>query len=344
MKLKMKFNETKIEKTNFSEWVQDLNKKKCVSSAIEFFIRTAKSPILYFEHHLEKDWLSLKYNSPSSQKHDPICIRLHESDKSYEPKKLYDPRQIPVFHSCVKSLLNNDTYFSIPLIFNHQVIGVFASTHHHELLQEQILILNHYIKNFLWEEKWTKENALDELTSSLNKKSFLKQLFIEISRARRLSLPVSLILWKVDQWDTLKSTYGSYRPTLLIKSMINRSIKDSRTYDIFGTWPEGQVGIILPHTSEKAASLKSEKLRWSVQSADFSKVFSSHGHLTLSLALAEYPRVGRSAENLFQVTSKALHFAHKKYGGNITTVATPNPGFKPDFIFQNSVNPLRDLT
>jgi len=66
------------------------------------------------------------------------------------------------------------------LIFNHQVIGVFASTHHHELLQEQILILNHYIKNFLWEEKWTKENALDELTSSLNKKSFLLFLLLNM--------------------------------------------------------------------------------------------------------------------------------------------------------------------
>ena len=90
--------------------------------------------------------------------------------------------------------------------------------------------------------------------------------------------------------------------------------------------------------------MKAEKIRWSVKSANFSKVFSAHGRLTLSLGLAEYPKVNRSADALYKSALKALAFAHKDYKGNMTALAVPPAGFKPDFSVKNDIGSLRNLT
>ena len=329
--------------TYFTEWMKDLKKQNSFSSSIDFFVKTVSFPILYFEYQDSKAWLSLKKSSNLPME-DSLCLRLHESDSAFNPTQLYKPKQIPVFHSHIQSLFGTQEYQCFPVVFNKKVIAVFVYLSDSILVRDQLFILNSHIKDFLWQEKWQRDSAVDGLTGCLNKKNFMKRLFIEISRARRLHLPVSLILLQLDQFETLKSAYGSYKLNIFIKSLVNNLIKDSRSYDIFGCWSTGQVGVILSHTSERGASMKAEKVRWSVQSADFSKIFPSHAHLTLSLGLSEYPRVSRSADSLFRSTLKALSFASKECGGNMTAVATPAVGFKPDFSVQNTINHLRDLT
>ena len=326
-----------------TEWIKDLKKQNSFSSSIDYFVRTAGFPILYFEYQDSKAWLSLKKKS-NLPVEDFLCLRLHESDSIFNPIQLYKPKQIPVFHSQVQKLFGTQEYQYFPLIFNRKVVAIFAYLSDSILIKDQLFILNSYIKDFLWREKWQKDSAVDELIGCLNKKTFLKRLFIEISRTRRLHLPLSLILLQLDQFEILESSYGSYKVNIFIKSIVKNLIKDSRSYDLFGCWSTAQIGVILPHTSERGASMKAEKIRWSVQSADFSKVFPSHAHLTLSLGLSEYPRVSRSAESLFRSTLKALSFASKEGGGNMTAVATPAVGFKPDFSVQNTINNLRDLT
>ena len=336
----MKTESTSIKK----HWIEDLKRQHSFSSSVDFFVKTARFPILYFEYRDSQAWLLLKQSAHLAV-NNSICFRLHELDSTFNPVKLYNPKKIPVFHTWVQKLFGTPEYQYFPLIFNKKVIAVFVYLSDSSVVQNQLFILNNYLKDFLWREKWEKESSVDALTGCLNQKFFLKQLFIEFSRARRLSLPLSLILLQLDRFEELKSAYGSYKTGIFIKSLLNNLIRDSRSYDIFGSWSNGHLGIILPHTSERAAGMKAEKVRWSVQSADFSKVFSSHGRLTLSLGAAEYPRVGRSADNLFHSTSKALFFAHKECGGNITALATPATGFKPDFsVPKTMTHQLRDLT
>ncbi len=341
--MKSIINKTNNSATPFTKWVAALKKQNSFSTSIDYFVETANFPVLYFEYQDSKAWLSLKKSS-NLVVEDFLCLRLPESGSVFDPIQLYKPKQIPIFHSHVQRLFGTQEYRCFPLIFNRRVVGVFAYLSDSVLVKDQLFVLNSYIKDFLWREKWERDGTMDDLTGCLNKKAFLKQLFIEISRARRLQLPLSLILLQLDQFETLESNYSSYKANIFIKSLVNNLIKDSRSYDLFGCWPTGQVGVILPHTSERGAGMKAEKIRWSVQSADFSKVFPSHTHLTLSLGLSEYPRASRSAESLFHSTLKALSFAGKECGGNMTAVATPPVGFKPDFSVQNTVNNLRDLT
>lgn len=345
MRLKL---EKIIEEKNiqsFSKWIRELKKQNSFSSSIEFFVETAPVPVLYFEYEDSRSFLNLKYFSHLPQIEEPLCLRLHESDPSFDPSQLYRPKQIPIFHAQVQKIFGGEGYQYLPLVFNKKVIGIFAYLSDSPVIRDQLFILSDHVKNFLWHKRWSQEGAIDELTGCFNEKYFLKQLFIEVSRARRIHLPLSLVLLELDQFKELEVHYGSYKPGVFMKTLAKHLIRDSRAYDIFGFWPStGRLGIILPHTSERGASQKAEKIRWSIHSAHFSKVFPDYSTLTLSLGLGEYPRVSRSADSLFRSTLKALSFARKECGGNITTVATPAVGFKPDFTFSNTVNHLRDLT
>ena len=329
---------------DLSKWIRELKAQNSFSSSIELFIKTAGIPILYFEYQDSQSYLNLKHFCHLPQVEESFCLRLHESDSSFDPSQLYKPKQISVFHSHVQNIFDGDEYQYFSLVFNKKVIGIFAYLSDSPFIRDKLFILSDYVKNFLWNKKWNQEGTIDELTGCFNEKYFLKQLFVEVSRARRIHLPLSLILLELDQFKELETHYGSYKPGVFMKTLAKHLIRDSRAYDIFGFWPVGRLGIILPHTSERGASMKAEKIRWSIHSSHFSKVFPHHGTLTLSLGLGEYPRVSRSADSLFRSTLKALSFAHKECGGNITTVATPAVGFKPDFSFSNAVNHLRDLT
>ncbi len=327
-----------------SDWIRQLKEENSFHSSIEFFVKKANFPVLYLEYQEDKACLHLKYeNCLQSQNFQSAPIYM--SDPLFYSAKLYKSKALPVFHNRIQEWLGQKDYEIHIIAFNHQVISLFVYLPKSPFIKEQFFILNNHVKNFLWRKKWKDENQLDELTSYLNQKSFLKQLFIELSRARRLSLPVSLLLMEIDQFKTLQSIYGAHQTDLLMKALSKNLRMDTRTYDIMGAWPEGQLAMILPHTSERSAGTKAEKIRWMVRSSDFSEIFPSQHRLTISLGLAEYPKVSRSAESLFQSARKALLFAKETNEGNMTAVATSPKKFKPDFsVLNDPLNQLRDLT
>ena len=336
--------------STFSQWISRLKQNHSVESAIEFFIKTAPTPILYFKHLPTKAWLILEHvkKTKTAKAHlnqNVVCLRLYESDSSFHPAKLYNPEKIPLVHQTIIQQFGQTNYQCYPLVFNNNVIGFFVYVSNTAILSDYFFTLDYYIKNFLWTQKWENENLIDEITGCLNQQSFLKTLFIEVSRARRLLLPVSLIVLQVDQLSLLESAYDNYQINLFIKALSKSILRDIRSYDTVGVLSNNQLAIILPHTSERGAGMKAEKIRWIVQSSDFSKVFPTHDRLSVSLGLVEYPRTGRSADSMLRYALKALDFAANKCGGNITAVASPATGFKPDFYVPDSRHHLiRDLT
>ena len=334
----------------FSQWIAQLKQNRSVESAIEFFIKTAPVPILYFKHLPLDSWLVLEHikKTETAKAHlnqHSICLRLYESDPSFHPMQLYTPEKIPLVHQTIIQQLEHTNYQCYPLVFNNNVTGFFACLSNTTTLSDRFFILDYYIKNFLWTHKWENESQIDEVTGCLNQKSFLQTLFREVSRARRLLLPVSLIILQADQLQLLESSYGTYQVDLFMKALSKSILRDIRSYDTVGMLSNNQLAIILPHTSERGAGMKAEKIRWTVQSSDFSKVFPTHDRLSVSLGLVEYPRTGRSADSMLRYALKALTFAARKCGGNIIAVASPASGFKPDFYVPDSRHHLiRDLT
>ena len=177
-----------------------------------------------------------------------------------------------------------------------------------------------------------------------DKTDFLRKLFVEISRARRLQLPVSLLVMRVDEIQKIQSLCGAEGTQALMGALSRYVLQDMRVYDILGSWPLGYMGLILPHTSMRAGGDRAEQIRSVTGSTDFSKVLSGCGSVSLSTGLSEYPKVGRSASSLFESTLKALSFAAHQGGGNMTAVVTPAKGFRPDFtVPRGGFGPLRDM-
>lgn len=330
-----------------SNWLNQLKQHSTIDSAIEFFIQTSPAPALYFRYLQTDSWLVLDYIKKNLVKEiapkKPICLRLYESYPSFHPSELHHPQKIPIVHQTITKELSQN-YLCYPLVFNKSIIGILAYTAH-DSLSNRLLMLDYYIKNLLWIQKWEQSSQIDEVTGCFNQKFLLQILFKEISRSRRLLLPVSLIVLSIDQLPTLESTYGTDMVHFLLKALSKIIFKDARSYDTLGILPNQKLVIILPHTSERGASMKAEKIRWMIQSADFSKVFPAHNRLSLSLGVVEYPKASRSADALLRYANKALDFAAKDCEGNITAVASPAAGFKPDFIVPESRHHLlRDLT
>ena len=331
---------------SLSKWILQLQQQTTTESAIAFFIQTTGEPILYFKYLASQAWLVLEHTKNTAVSlYRPICLRLYEMDGLFHPSHLYQPEKIPTLQETITRHLETSDYALHYLNFNHQIMGFFAYTSPSEELKNKFFILDYYIKNFLWEQKWKQESQTEEVTGCLNQKFFLKTLFTEVSRARRLLLPVSLIVLQVDQLAAVEAAYGDYPAKLFTKALARIILKDARQYDTLGVLNNHRLALILPHTSESGAAKKAEKIRWTLQSSDFSKVFPAHERLSVSLGLVEYPRAGRSADQLLRFASKALDFAMHKCGGNIIAEAVPASGFKPDFQVQKSrYSSIRDLT
>ncbi len=319
------------------QWIAQLKQCYDIPTTIELFVKKSPVPTLYFAYNVHNAQLTLKCHNLSHTKSQTLY--LYEMEPEFHPSQLYHPKNIPSVHKIFTQLLDNATYECTPLVFNKQVTGIVAyqtsSLKQHintiKQLKNQLFILDYYIKNFLWMDCWQKDHTIDMGTNCLNKKSLLKILFMEVSRARRLLLPVSVIALQVDCISALESAYGSYQTTLLLKSLANNIKMEMRAYDSLGVLEGGKLALILPHTGESSAGMRAEKIRWVVKSSDFSKVFPTHPQISISLGLVEYPKVGRSAEDLLHYVLKACAFAHTECGGNMTAVADPSTGFKQDF-------------
>ena len=154
-------------------WISELKKQNSFSSALSFFVKTAKAPVLYFEYQDFEGCLILKHANINPPIKLDCCIRLYESDPDFEPAKLYSPKKIKAFNVEAQKILNGG-YQCFPLIFDRKVKGLFCFISDSALLRDRFFILNSYVKDFLWKTKWDRSALVDDLTFGLNQKAFLK--------------------------------------------------------------------------------------------------------------------------------------------------------------------------
>ena len=78
----------------------------------------------------------------------------------------------------------------------------------------------------------------DSLTGFMNRAAFLKQAAGELDRARRASMPVSLIALDIENFKTINETAGMKTANEVLR-VLSQSIREkSRPYDCIGRWAE----------------------------------------------------------------------------------------------------------
>lgn len=153
----------------------------------------------------------------------------------------------------------------------------------------------------------------------------------EVSRARRVKQPVSLVSLRIDGFADYKRRAGEEFARKLLAAVAEVLRRTSRDTDLLADLQGGDFAVLLPHTEQQGAAVKAEKIRRIVENAVFphAEILPAK-KITVSCGVGEYPGTSRDAESLRKSAEDALFYVQGR-GGNRVYLATVVEGFRPDF-------------
>jgi len=147
----------------------------------------------------------------------------------------------------------------------------------------------------------------DGLTGLLNRRFLDKQLALELARAEREDLPLSLVLCDLDDFKRINDNFGHPVGDLVLKltsAVIRGAIRDT---DHAGRYGGEELCVLLPDTELATAQDIAERIRSTVEQLDINQ---EQGNLNVTVSMgvsahsAECPTleamIQRADENLYQ--------------------------------------------
>lgn len=135
-----------------------------------------------------------------------------------------------------------------------QVLGALAALG--ELSGDSQIILERFghgltlvLDNFVKTRALYNLNTLDKRTDCLNSKTFYEKMSLEVSRARRLHLPVSILSFQVQTRNEVQF----HRAMLLVARVLKRF---TRSTDYVGRIAEARFAVLFPHTAKAPSAQK----------------------------------------------------------------------------------------
>src|SRR6058998_1327424 len=152
----------------------------------------------------------------------------------------------------------------------------------------------------------------DDVTGLYNRRFFSLRLEEEISRFRRFSHPVSVVLLDLDGFKSVNDEFGHAVGDETLREIAQILVKQSRGINVVSRYGGDEFAILLVETSKAGARLYADRIRQVIGSFPF-----SHGkHITASLGVASVPDdEAATAEDLFRAADEAL-YAAKRAGKN----------------------------
>lgn len=320
----------------FRNWLFGLYLTRSLDEAIGHYLdllHKNATPGVLFRHYPHRRVLiatqSRGLNHPELSR---LGINLAEENISSE--QLKNPVDISALGEVAEKVLGKTVFGVRGFEIKGQTLGIFLflpdnlSTLENPCVDLGLAALERHALTLDLETRIHQTSTKDEVTEVLNRRAILDTLNLEIARARRLQLPVSLLL--------LKAAFGNVEQADLCLRWISRLIgKNGRVNDILGRMGEDELALILPHTALKGAAIKAERLRRMVESADFSKIMRGGTPVSLSIGVSEYPSLARDVDELLQTADDALTEVVKT-GSNRVCMAAREPGFIADFMVAES--------
>jgi diguanylate cyclase (GGDEF)-like protein len=267
-----------------------------------------------------------------------IGLDFNELDPNFRSESLREPNKLELLRELASLVFKADDYRWDCHVVLGEVQGLFlilpqessGAAMDWDLIESYMSALQRHSELLELEKRLHSNSLRDPGTEVLNRHTLLRQVSEEVSRARRVELPTSLLILCLDQYFELKDSLGSEETEVLLRALARIFIKHSRVNDVIGRVGTEQFALVLPHTSLEGAMIKADRLRKIVEAADFTKIIKSVGKLTISVAVSEYPSLCRDADELFQTADEAL-FELKSHTANKITQAKAPKDFEPDF-------------
>lgn len=150
--------------------------------------------------------------------------------------------------------------------------------------------------------------STDSLTGASNRRHFLQDVELEIGRAKRNGLPVSLLVLDIDHFKLVNDEHGHQAGDNVLKTLVETIMRILRPHDVIGRVGGEEFMVLLPDTPHEAAAALAERIRstaegMSIQLEDRTLT------VTVSIGVAEFGLDGESQDAVFKVADDRLYRA-----------------------------------
>jgi diguanylate cyclase (GGDEF)-like protein len=323
-----------------AEFLSKIAKTKELDQTVQYFMEgmsksLGETPILYFKFvasHLsllvaQALWLPI-------DKIRGVGIDLKKENPQLIDGWLSEPSHMEPLKQLVSQVFRREKFTAFSHQGDGETLGLFVILDQVNLdgpidLLRQVFNLA-YDRNLKLKEKHALDTQ-DQVTGLFNRRHFSVKLDEEISRARRIFMPVSLITIDLDGFKSLNEKVGFRQADAVLRMIATVLKRTTRLSDILARIGPDEIVVLLPHTGHMGAATKAERVRKMIESTRFPLIESlGTGPLTVSCGVSEYPSFCNDAESLLRTADEALAQV-KQRGGNKVCLAAPPHGFQMDF-------------
>jgi diguanylate cyclase (GGDEF)-like protein len=164
-------------------------------------------------------------------------------------------------------------------------------------------------------ERITNLADTDDLTGVWNKRHFRRQLPHEIERARTFSIPLTLVLFDIDEFKQINDAFGHLLGDVVLSELCGTVRDTLRPTDVLARFGGDEFAIILPHTDVTGARAVAERILARVRALTIPTDEESAIRCSVSIGIAEFQDADASANDLVRRADEKLYLA-KREGKN----------------------------
>jgi diguanylate cyclase (GGDEF)-like protein len=234
---------------------------------------------------------------------------------SVEPGYLKDPTKFSTLQSAL----------SVPLEGPNGMVGVLTlykaeadsfTNDHLRILLSIAHKMAHAIENALRYQKMESSATLDGLTGLPNAKSMFLQLDAELSRSKRQSSPLAVLVCDLDGFKAVNDRWGHLEGNRVLKLVADGFRQVCREYDYVARMGGDEFVLLFPGTTPEATTVFAQRLTEVAEAAG--REVTGTDLLSISWGASYYAQDGDDAEALLAEADKRMYkykHEHKKRRG-----------------------------
>jgi diguanylate cyclase (GGDEF)-like protein len=149
----------------------------------------------------------------------------------------------------------------------------------------------------------------DPMTKLLNRRYVSEFLPAELSKAKRRSGPVAVIMLDVDRFKRLNDTHGHGAGDLVLRELAALLRSSIRAGDVAARWGGEEFILLLPESTLKGAADKAELIRKAITELELVYEGKALPRFSASMGVAVFPGNGETMDALVRAADAALYEA-----------------------------------